>query len=88
MQKLKAHPDIYEQVLIPGLEIIRKTTRSVNTSAILDEPIPDDNTPVLQPAPKFIAKIMKKIKDFGKLLLDYIPPKSKVVDEALEPFKN
>ena len=35
------------QVLIPGFEIPRNTTRSMNTSPILDEPILDDNTPVL-----------------------------------------
>ena len=68
--------------LIPGLEIPRNTTRTVNTSAILD------NTPVLQPIQKFIAKSKQKIKDFGNWLLDYIPPKSKVIDEALESFKN
>ena len=28
------------------------------------------------------------IKDFGNWLLDYIPSKRKVVDEALESFKN
>ena len=78
----KAHPDVNEQVLIPGLEIPRNTTRSVNTSAILDDPIPDDNTPVLQPRPKFIAKSMKNIKDFGNWLLNYIPPKPKVLDDA------
>ena len=47
-----------------------------------------DNAPVLQPKPKFIAKSMQKIKDFGNWLVDYIPPKPKVVDEALELFKN
>ena len=56
IQKLEAHPDINEQVLIAGFEIPRNTTRSVNTSAILDEPILDDKTPVLQPTPNFIAK--------------------------------
>ena len=54
---------------------------------ILDDPILDDNTLVLQPAPKFIATIMQKFKDFGNLFLDYIPPKLKVVHEALESFK-
>ena len=47
IQKLDAHPDVNDQVLIPGLEIHRNTTRSVNTSVILDEPVLDDNTPVL-----------------------------------------
>ena len=48
IQKLKAHPDVNEQVLIPGLEIARNITRSVNISPILDESILDNNTPVLQ----------------------------------------
>ena len=85
---MEAHPDVNEQVLIPGLEIPGNTTGSVNISAILDDQILDDNTPVLQPTPKFIARSMQKIKDFGNWMLDYIPPKLKVVDEALESFKN
>ena len=47
IQKLEAHSDVNEQVLIPGLDIPRNTTRSVNTSAILDDPILYDKTPVL-----------------------------------------
>ena len=47
IEKLECHPDVNEQVLIPGLEIPRLTTRSVNTRAIPDEPILDDNTQVL-----------------------------------------
>ena len=31
---------------------------------------------------------MQKIKDFGEWLLNYIPPKQKVVDKVLESFKN
>ena len=58
IQKLEAHRHVNEQVLIPGLEVPRNTTRSVNTSAILDDPILDDITPVLQPTQKFIAKSM------------------------------
>ena len=65
IQKLEVHPDVNEQVLIPGLKIPRNTTRSVNASAILDNPILDDKTPVLQPAPNFIAKSIQKIKHFG-----------------------
>ena len=38
IQKLKAHPEVSKQILIPGLELPGDTTRSVNTSAILDEP--------------------------------------------------
>ena len=30
---------------------------------------------------------MQKIKDFGELMLNYIPPKTKVVDKVLESFK-
>ena len=64
IQKLEVHPDVNEQVLIPRLEISRNTTRSVSTCAILDDPIMDDKTPVLQPAPNFIAKSIQQIKDF------------------------
>ena len=30
---------------------------------------------------------MQQIKDFGEWLLNYIPPKPKVVDKVLESFK-
>ena len=83
---MEAHPDVNEKVLIPGLEIPRNTT--MNTSAILDEPILNDKTPVLQPTPNCIAKSIQKTKNFGNWLLDYIQPKPKVIDEALESFKN
>ena len=32
--------------------------------------------------------IKQKIKDFGEWLLNYIPPKPKLVDKVLESFKN
>ena len=60
----------------------------MSTSAILDDPILDDKSPVLQPTPNFIAKSIQKIKDFGEWLLDYNSPKPRVVDEDLESFKN
>ena len=82
IQRFEAHSEVSEQVLIPELEIPRNTTRSVKTSAFLDDPILDDITPVLQP-----TKSIQKIKDFGNWLLDYIPPKPKVVDEAPESSK-
>ena len=59
--------------------------------------------PILQPTPwrrsnfaakskqkikKFFTKGMQKIKDFDEWLLNYIPPKRKVVDKVLESFKN
>ena len=70
-----------------------RNTGSVDCSAILDDPLLDeqileDNTTVLQPTQKFIAKSIQTIKDFGNWLLDYIPPKPKVIDEAVEAFKN
>ena len=79
VHKLEALREANEQVLIPGLEIPRNTTRSVNTTAILHDPILDDITPVLQPTLTFIAKSMQKITDFGNWLLDYIPPKPRIV---------
>ena len=88
IHKLEANPDVNEQILIPELEISRNTTRSVNTSAILDQPVLVDNTPVLQQSPNFIAKSIQKIKDCWNWSLDYIPPKPKVVNKAIESFKN
>ena len=42
----------------------------------------------MYPLSNFIDKsIPKKIQDFDNWLLDYIPPKPKVVDEALESLK-
>ena len=86
--------------LIHTLEAARLVEQKSN---IFDESIPNDATPVLQPAPwrlsnvttkvkqntkKFLTKGMQKIKDFGEWLLNYIPPKPKVVDKVLESFNN
>ena len=60
----------------------------MNASVILDQSIVDDNTPVLKPTEKVIAKSRQKIKDCWNWLMEYIPPKPKVIDEALESFKN
>ena len=87
IHKLEALPELNEEVLIPGLEIPRNTTRSVNTSAILDQPTQDDNT-VLKRTQKFIAESKQEIKHCWNWLFDYIPPKPKVIDEAFESFKN
>ena len=65
-------------------------------SNIFDEPIPNDPTPVLQPTPwspsnvtpNVKQNIKQKIKDFIEWLLNYIPPKLKVVDKVLKSFKN
>ena len=88
IQKLEPYPELNDQVLIPGLEILRNTTTSVNTSSIVERKILHDNTPVLKPTPKCIAKRMQKIKNFGSWLLDNMQTKPNVVDEALESFKN
>ena len=69
IQKFEAHPDVNEQVSIPELELPRNTTRSVNTSVILNDPILDDKTTVLQTTQKLIAKSMQKMKEFGNWLL-------------------
>ena len=42
----------------------------------------------MQRTKNFFTKGMQKIKDFGNWLLNYIPPKPKVVDKVLESFKN
>ena len=60
--KLEAHPDVNEQVLIPWLEIPRNTTRRANTSAILDDQILENNTPVFETTTKFIANACKRSK--------------------------
>ena len=56
IDKLEALPEVNEQVIIARLKIPRNTTRSVNSGAIIDGPILDDNTPVLKPTQKFIAE--------------------------------
>ena len=65
-------------------------------SNIFDESIPNDPTPVLQSTPsrpsnvttKDKQNIKEKIKDFGDWLLNYIPPKPKVIHKVLESFEN
>ena len=42
----------------------------------------------MQKTKYFFTKGMQKIKDFGEWLLNYIPPKPKLVDTVLESFKN
>ena len=79
--------------LIHALEAVRLVEQKSN---IFDEPIPNDPTPVLQPTPwrpsnittNVKQNIKQKIKDFGEWLLNYIPPKPKVIDQVLETFKN
>ena len=65
-----------------------EATRLVGQKSIFfDGPIPNDPTPVLQPTSCFFTMGMQKIKDYGEWLLNYIPPKPKVVDKVLESFK-
>ena len=60
----------------------------MNSGAIRNEPIVDDNTPVLQQTPKLIAQSTQNIKDFVNWLLNCIPSKPKMVGEALEQFES
>ena len=91
---------LIKAALIHTLEAARLVEHKSN---IFDESIPNDPTPVLQPTSwrpsnfttkvkqntkKFFTKGMQKIKDVGEWLLNYIPPKPKVVDKVLESFKN
>ena len=77
--------------LIHVLEAARLVEQKIN---IFDESIPNDSTPFLQPTPwrpsnittKVNQNIKQKIKNFGEWLLNYIPPKPKLVDN--ESFKN
>ena len=85
------------------IRVFEATRLVEQKSNVFDEPILNDPTPVLQPTPwrpsnittkvkqnikNFFTKGMQKIKDFGAWLLNYIPPKRKVVDKVLESFKN
>ena len=79
--------------LIHALEAARLVEQKSN---IFDASIPNDPSPVLQPSPwrpsnvttKAKQNIKQKIKDFVEWLLNYIPPKQKVVDKVLESFQN
>ena len=92
--------ELRKAVLIHVLEAARLVEQANN---IFDESIPNNPPPVLQPTPwrssniaakykqnikNFITKGIQKIKDFAEWLLNYIPPKQKVIDKALEYFKN
>ena len=86
--------------MINALEATRLVEQK---NSIFHEQIPNDPTPVLQPThwrssnvakkvkqntKKFFTKGLQKIKDFGNWLLNYIPPKPKVVEKVHESFKN
>ena len=92
---IKGYYKLRKAELIHALEATRLVEQKSN---IFHELIPNDPTPILQPSnfavknmqttKKFFAKGMQKIKDFGEWLLNYIPPKAKVVGKVLESFKN
>ena len=97
---IKGYYKLGKAELINALEATRLVEQKSN---IFDQQIPNDPTPILQPTPwrpsnfavkskqnikNFVTKGMQKIKDFGNWLLNYIPPKPKVVDKVLESFKN
>ena len=86
-----------EAELVHALEA---ATLVEQTSNIFEKPIENNPTPVLQPwrpsnittkdkenKKKFITMGMQKIKDFREWLLNYIPPRPKVVDKVLESFE-
>ena len=96
---IKGYYKLRKSELINALEAARSVEQKSN---IFDEPIPNAPSPVLQPTlwrpsnfaakskqkiKTFFTKGMQKIKDFGEWLLNYIPPKSKVVDKVLESLK-
>ena len=88
----KGYYKLRKSELIYALEAVRLVEQKSNT---FDEPIPNDSTSILQPTPwrpsnvttKDKQNIKQKIKDFGEWLLNYLPPKPKVVDKVLESFK-
>ena len=97
---IRGYYQLRKAELIHALEAVRLVEQKSN---IFDESIPNDPTPVLQPIPwrpsnattkakqytkKFFTKGMQKIKDLGEWLLNYIPPKLKMVDKVLESLKN
>ena len=90
---IKGYYKLRKAELIHALEAVRLVEQKSN---IFDEPVPNDSTPILQPTPwrpsnvmtKDQQNIKQKITDFGEWLLNYLPPKPKVVDKVLESFKN
>ena len=97
---IKGYYKLRKVELIHALEATRLVEQKSN---IFDQQIPNDPTPILQPTPwrpsnfvvkskqnikNFVTKGMQKIKDFDNWLLNYIPPKPKVVDKVLESFTN
>ena len=87
IHKLEAHPNVNDQVLIPGFEIQRNITRSVNASAILDQPILDDSTQYYNQHKNSLKKHVKEQR-LLELVVGLETTKPKVDVEALEFFKN
>ena len=84
------------------IRVLEATRLVEQKSNIFDEPIPNDPTPVSQPTPwrssnittkvkqnikNVFTKGMPKDKDLAEWVLNYIPPKPKVVEKVLETFK-
>ena len=97
-QGIRGYYKLRKIKLIHALEATRLVKQKSN---IFDESIPNDPTPVLQPTlwepSNITTKVkqnrkknhcMQKMKDFGEWLLNYIPPKPKVIDKVLVSFKN
>ena len=62
MQQLEAHPDVIKASFNPGIRYTQKHDKISEYQSILDNPILDDTTCVLQPTPKFIGKSMQRSK--------------------------
>ena len=90
---VRGYYELRKVELIHALDAARSVEQKSN---IFDESIPNYPTPVLQPTHWRPSKVTtkdkqnmkQKIKDFGEWLLNYIPPKPKVVDKVLDSFKN
>ena len=82
------------------LHVLEAARLVEQTSNIFDESIPHSSFTTItmevikyhdenkQNITNFITKGMQNIKDLDEWLLNYIPPKPKVVDKVLEPIKN
>ena len=68
--------------------VLQPTTwRPSNVATKVKQNIKNFAAKNMQTTHNFFTKGMQKIKDFGNWLLNYIPPKPKVVDKMVECFK-
>ena len=62
--------------------------RSSNVATQVKQNIKNFGAKNMQTTQNFVTNGLQKIKDFCNWLLNYIPPKPKVVDKVFESFKN